>query len=426
MLDMRFVRANPDAVRNDLKKRGEREKLKLFEELLSLDAEQKKLNVEVERLRAQRNKISIRINELVKAGKDAAKEKAEAAAIPEKIKAAEKRLDNVRERMRFILMRLPNVLHETVPAGTENEVVREHGGKKIPEAGAESHVDYIQNKDLADLERAAKISGARFFFIKNELVLLEQSLLRLALDSLYRKGFTLLEPPFMMRREPYEGVTDLQDFEDVMYKIDGEDLYLIATSEHPLAAMHMNEIFKEEELPLKYAAISPCFRKEAGAHGKDTKGIFRVHQFNKVEEFVFCRPEDSWKLHEEILENAEELMRRLEIPYQVTNICTAEIGTVAAKKYDIEAWFPAQKTYREVVSCSNCASYQAVRLNIKFKKTESGENDYVHTLNSTMVATPRMLVAIIENNRLPDGSITIPKVLRPYMHGEELIKPRKR
>ncbi|MCX6768182.1 MAG: serine--tRNA ligase [Candidatus Micrarchaeota archaeon] len=426
MLDIRFVRENPDAVRKDLQKRGEKEKLKWLEELLTLGAEQKKLNVEAEGLRAQRNKVSMAINKLLKDGKDAAKEKKEAAGIPGKIKATETRLGEVRDRMQFILMRLPNVLHDSVPVGNENQVLREHGGKKIPEAGVQSHVDYVQEKGLADLERAAKISGARFYFLKNELVLLEQSLLRFALDTLYHKGFTLVEPPFMMQKKPYEGVTDLADFENVMYKIEGEDLYLIATSEHPLAAMHMGEIFKESDLPIKYAGISPCFRKEAGAHGKDTKGIFRVHQFNKVEQFVYSKPEDSWKLHEEILENAEDFMRRLEIPYRVVNICTGDIGTVAAKKYDIEAWFPAQKTYREVVSCSNCTGYQAARLNVKYKKADSGENEYVHTLNSTMAASPRMLVAIIENNQLADGGILIPKVLRPYMHGEERIKPRTR
>jgi len=245
MLDMKFVRANPDTVRKDLQKRGEKEKIKWFEELLALDMEQKKLGLDVEGLRAQRNKISLKINELIKAGGDASKEKAEAAAVPERIKAAEARLAELRERARFILMRLPNVLHETVPAGTENQVVREHGGKKIPEAGVKSHVDFIQEHGLADLERAAKISGARFYFLKNELVLLEQAVLRFALDILYKKGFTLVEPPFMMQRKPYEGVTDLADFENVMYKIEGEDLYLIATSEHPLAGMHMDEIFSE-------------------------------------------------------------------------------------------------------------------------------------------------------------------------------------
>ena len=424
MLEMKFVRANPDAVRKDLKKRGDAEKAKWFEELLGLDAEEKKLRLEAEALRGQRNKVSMEINRLIKDGNDAKKEKVLAAEIPEKIKAVEKRLGEVSERMKFILMRLPNVLHESVPVGMENEVVREHGGKRVPEAWVKSHVDYVVEKGLADLERAAKISGARFYFLKNELVLLEQSLMRFALDTLHKKGFTLLEPPFMMKRGPYEGVTDLADFESVMYKTEGEDLYLIATSEHPMAAMHSGDIFAEADLPIRYGGISPCFRREAGAHGKDTKGIFRVHQFNKVEQFVYCRPEDSWKTHEELLENAEEYMRRLEIPYRVVNICTGDIGTVAAKKYDIEAWFPAQKAYREVVSCSNCTSYQATRLNIKYKNA-AGENNYVHTLNSTMVASPRMLVAIIENNQLADGSLMIPKVLRPYMDGAERIEPRR-
>jgi seryl-tRNA synthetase len=251
------------------------------------------------------------------------------------------------------------------------------------------------------------------------------SIHRMAMDMMVKKGFTPILPPFMMRREPYEGVTDLADFENVMYKIGNEDLYLIATSEHPIAAMHMNEILEEERLPLKYAGISTCFRKEAGAHGKDTKGIFRVHQFNKVEQFVFCKPEDSWKLHEELLANAEEVFKALEIPYRVVNVCTGDIGIVAAKKYDMEAWMPVQKAYREVISCSNCTAYQSVRLNVKYGKVGAEGKEYVHTLNSTAVATPRAIVAIMENHQNKDGSISIPKALRPYFR-KDLITPTEK
>jgi len=224
----------------------------------------------------------------------------------------------------------------------------------------------------------------------------------------------------MMRRKPYEGVTDLHDFEEMLYKIENEDLYLIATSEHPIAAMHMDENLAK--LPLKYAGISTCFRKEAGSHGKDTKGIFRVHQFNKVEQFIFCKPEESWKLHEELIKNAEDLLKKLEIPYRVVNVCTGEIGNIAAKKLDLEAWMPAQKTYREVVSCSNCTDYQARRLNIKYKA--DGEKRYVHTLNSTAIATSRTLVAIMENFQQKDGSVKIPKALIPYMGGLKKIEKK--
>jgi seryl-tRNA synthetase len=231
----------------------------------------------------------------------------------------------------------------------------------------------------------------------------------------------------MIKREPYEGVTSLADFEDTLYKIEGEDLYLIATSEHPMGAMFMNEILPAETLPLKYAGISPCFRKEAGAHGKDTKGIFRVHQFNKIEQFIFCKPEDSWKLHEELLANAEGIYQKLGIPYRIVNICTGDIGTVAAKKYDIEAWMPVQKMFREVVSCSNCTDYQSRRLNVRYREKTGEKSEFVHTLNSTAIATQRTIVAIIENYQQSDGSLKVPKALVPYMgKTEEVRKKSKR
>jgi seryl-tRNA synthetase len=226
----------------------------------------------------------------------------------------------------------------------------------------------------------------------------------------------------MINRPSYEGVTDLEDFEKVMYKIEGDDSYLIATSEHPLGAMHKDEIFEEKDLPLRLAGISPCFRREIGAHGLDTKGLFRVHQFTKVEQFVFCKPEDSWRIHDELLSNAEEVFQNLEIPYRVVNICTGDIGTVAAKKYDIEAWMPREKEYREVVSCSNCTSYQAVRLNIRVRdKSEFESKQNVHTLNSTAIATSRVMRAILENYQCKDGSVEIPRVLRPYINDKEYL-----
>jgi seryl-tRNA synthetase len=234
-----------------------------------------------------------------------------------------------------------------------------------------------------------------------------------------KKGFTNTTPAFMMRREPYEGVTDLADFENVMYKIQDDDLYLIATSEHAIGGMHMKETFDPSELPIRYAGISSCFRREIGSHGLDTKGLFRVHQFNKIEQFVFCDPADSWKIHEELLANAEELFTSLGLPYRVVNICTGDIGIVAAKKYDMEVWMPREEKYREAVSCSNCTAYQATRLGIKFKSSEGKE--YVHTLNSTAIATSRALRAIIENFQQKDGSVVIPKVLVPYMNGIKKI-----
>jgi len=229
-----------------------------------------------------------------------------------------------------------------------------------------------------------------------------------------------------MRRKPYEGVVALSDFESDLYKVENEDLYLIATSEHPMAAMYMNEVLKAEDLPLKLVGVSANFRKEAGAHGKDTRGIFRTHQFNKIEQFVFCKPEDSWKIHEELIQNAEELVQKLGLSYRVVNCCTGDIGTVAAKKYDIEAWMPAQNAYREMISCSNCTDYQARRLNVRYREKEGAPpKEFVHTLNSTALATGRTIVAILENYQQEDGSVIVPEVLRKYMGGMEKIEPKR-
>jgi seryl-tRNA synthetase len=248
------------------------------------------------------------------------------------------------------------------------------------------------------------------------------ALMSFAIEEMVKKNYIPIEPPYLMRKEAYEGVTALSDFAEMLYKIENENLYLIATSEHPMAAMLQNEVLKEEELPLKLAGISACFRKEAGAHGKDTRGIFRTHQFNKIEQFIFCTPEQSWPLHEELLQNAENLVQKLELPYRIVNVCTGDIGTVAAKKYDVEAWMPAQNAYREIVSCSNCTDYQARRLNIRYREKEGAPTKgFVHTLNSTALATGRTIVAILENYQQEDGSIIIPKVLRKYMSNNEAI-----
>jgi len=427
MLDIKFVRAFPASVRQDLEKRGDKEKQAWFEDLLKKDELYRRLLQETEALRADRNKVSKAVSEAKKAGADASSLLAAAAAIPGQIKEKEEQAVAAQEQVRFYLMRLPNVLHESVPVGKtgdDNVVVRSWGNPR--QDRTKSHVDILEPYGLADLERATKTSGSRFYFLKNELVLLDYALMRYGLDFLWKRGFQLIEPPYMMLKKPYEGVTDLADFENVMYKIEGEDLYLIATSEHPMGAMHQNEIFEPDQLPLKYAGVSACFRKEAGAHGKDTKGIFRVHQFNKIEQFIFSKPEDSWKLHEELLKNAESFFQSLELPYRIVNICTGDIGTVAAKKYDLEVWMPAQQTYREAVSCSNCTAYQATRLNIKYRlKPGSDEKEWLHTLNSTLVATSRAIVAIIENNQQADGAITVPKVLHPYTGGMTEIKPKK-
>ena len=342
---------------------------------------------------------------------------AEAASLPQKIKDNDTEQEEISNLIRTRLMRLPNVLHESVPQGkddTGNVEIRRVGTPRTFDFEVRNHGQLAADRGWADFERAAKTSGAGFYFLKGRLVLLDLALQRFALDLLEKKGFTPVVPPFMINRSSYEGVTDLDDFEKVMYKIDGDDVYLIATSEHPIAAMYQDEIFEEKDLPLRLAGLSPCFRREIGAHGLDTKGLFRVHQFTKIEQFVFCRPGDSWQIHEELLANAEEIFCKLDLPYHVVNICTGDIGTVAAKKYDIEAWMPRENAYKEVVSCSNCTSYQAASLNIRVRDKENFESkQHVHTLNSTAIATSRALRCILENYQNRDGSVTIPEVSGP-------------
>jgi seryl-tRNA synthetase len=431
MLELRYIRENVETVRENLRRRKDEEKLRQLDRLLELDEKIRSLKKKIQDLRTDRNRLSREIGQHKKAGDEDSELVSRANAVNDSISEAEAETESLDEQLRRIQMSIPNMLHESVPYGAsdeDNEVVREWGGKPTFDFETKSHVDLLDILDVGDIPRAAKISGARFYFLKNELVTLDLAMQHLALDMLGKKGFTPVYPPFMIHREPYEGVTDLADFEEVMYKVDGEDLYLIATSEHPIAAMFMGEVFEPTSLPLKYAGLSACFRKEAGSHGKDTKGIFRVHQFNKVEQFVFSIPEESWRIHEELIANAEEFFQALKIPYRVVNVCTGDIGTVAAKKYDLEVWMPGQGTYREAVSCSNCTAYQAARLNVKYRLKKGGlEKGYVHTLNSTMMANPRAMVAIMENYQKEDRSVEIPKVLHKYLpSGVREIVPRSK
>ena len=429
MLDINLIRENPELVKKNLMKRGDPEALEILNETIVYDKKWRQTLTELNNLRHQRKKMTIKIAALKKAGKNIGRELEEAKAIDSKITSLEKRVAEYEETLRSCLMQLPNLLHESVPVGkdeTENVPIRSWG--KIPKFSfpVKDHIDLALGLDIMDIKRAGKIAGARFFYLKREGVLLDMALMNFALEEMLKKGYTPIEPPYLMRRKPYEGVVALSDFEKDLYKIENEDLYLIATSEHPMAAMFMDEVLKAEDLPLKLVGVSANFRKEAGAHGKDTRGIFRTHQFNKIEQFIFCRPEDSWKMHEELIHNAEELVQKLGLPYRVVNVCTGDIGTVAAKKYDIEAWMPAQNAYREIISCSNCTDYQARRLNIRFREKEGQPpKGFVHTLNSTALATGRTIVAILENYQQEDGSVVVPKVLRKYMGGIEKIEPKR-
>lgn len=425
MLDIRFIRAHPEIIKADLQKRNDPEKIAWIDDLLEKDARSRELKVSTDQLRQRRNTIARDINAAKKAGQDAAPLIAEAAALPGRIKANDTEQEELQAAIRNYQMRIPNILHESVPAGkddSENVQVKTVGTIPSFDFELKNHGQLAAEKGWADFERAAKIAGAGFYFLKGNLALLDMALQRYAIDLLSKKGYTPVIPPYMINRASYEGVTDLGDFEKVMYKIDGDDAYLIATSEHPIGAMYQDEIFEEKDLPLKLAGISPCFRREIGAHGLDTKGLFRVHQFTKVEQFIFCMPEDSWRFHEELLANAEEIFMGLCLPYRVVNICTGDIGTVAAKKYDIEVWMPRENAYKEVVSCSNCTAYQAVRLNIKVRdKTDFETKHHIHTLNSTAVATSRVIRAILENCQQADGSVVVPAVLRPYLDNRESL-----
>ncbi|MGB9683869.1 MAG: serine--tRNA ligase [Candidatus Bathyarchaeales archaeon] len=429
MLDIRLIRENPKMVRENLKRRGDPENLKMLDELIECDRLWRQHLTRLNDLRRERNRITTEIAAAKKRGEDIAAILSKAKAVDEEITAMEKRVAEYEEKVRYYLMMLPNLLHESVPIGKDefdNVTVRTWG--EIPKFSfpPKDHIDLGLSLDIMDIERAGKIAGARFYYLKREGVLLDMALMNFALEEMVKKGYTPMEPPFLMRRKPYEGVIALSDFENDLYKIEGEDLYLIATSEHPMAAIYMDEVLRADDLPIRLVGVSANFRKEAGAHGKDTRGIFRTHQFNKVEQFVFCKPEDSWKIHEELIRNAEELVQKLGLPYRVVNVCTGDIGKVAAKKYDIEAWMPAQNAYREIISCSNCTDYQARRLNVRYREKE-GEppKGFVHTLNSTALATGRTIVAILENYQQEDGSVIIPEVLRKYMGGMKKIELKR-
>jgi seryl-tRNA synthetase len=425
MLDIKLVRDNPDLVRKSLQRRGGLDKVLLLDQLLRDDKEWRGLQTEANNLRGKRNKLTEEIAKTRRQGSNASQLVKEAEQIPDQIKQLEKITGELEGKVTEALMNLPNVLDESVPFGkdeSDNVEVRRWGTPTQFAFKPLDHIDLAAKLGLVDFERAAKVAGARFYYLRGDLVKLNYALIKFALDFIEKKGYTLIQPPYMLRREAIGGAVALSDFEDVIYKIEGEDLYLIPTAEHPMLAQHMDEILDGKQLPLRYGGVSPCFRKEAGAHGRDTKGIFRIHQFEKVEQFVFSKPEQSWEEHERMIANAEELFQQLKIPYRVVNVCTGDLGTVAAKKYDLEAWLPGQGQYREIVSCSNCTTYQAVRSKIRFRDKPDEPTRWVHTLNSTLIATERALIAIMENYQNENGEIATPEALQPYMGGAEKIR----
>ena len=425
MIDVDRLRREPEKVEENLARRRNPEYLRLFREARTKDTEWRSSLADADRLRRRRNELSHEMAAARRKGNPPTEIAEEAKALPDRLRAVEAHEAELLHARDNLLRRVPNLLDESVPYGkddTENVVVATWGEPAPPREGRRSHPELLESLGMAEFERAHRVSGAGFFYLRGPIVLLDLALQRMALDLLIERGFTPVVPPFLLRRKPYEGVTDLADFENVMYKIEKEDLYLIATAEHPLGALYEGEILDEDALPYRLAGLSYCFRKEIGGHGVDQKGLFRVHQFFKVEQFVFARPEDSPRLHEELRANAEEVFRRLEVPYRVVNVCTGDVGTVAAKKYDIEAWFPRQQAYREVVSCSNCTDYQARRLGIRMGKAGRPGKVVPHTLNSTAVATSRAIAVLLEQYQQPDGSVRIPTALRPYLGGQESLR----
>jgi seryl-tRNA synthetase len=423
-MDIKLVRESPANIVENLERRGAKEKVRLVDEAARADTEWRKLKTEVDALRHKQNKLTAEVAARKKKGEPVDELLEEVKDIPARIKSLDAKADENYARLTKILLSLPNILHESVPAGrdeTESVTVRTWGRKPDFPFQPRDHIDILNKLGMVDIERAAKVAGARFCFLKGDAVKLEHAIMQYALDFLKTKGFTPVEPPFMLNRAAYEGVVNLEDFGPVIYKIEGEDLHLIATSEHPLVAMHKDEILEGSSLPLKYCGFSPCFRVEAGAHGKDTKGIFRVHQFYKVEQVVFSRPEDSWQLHEELISNAETIYQNLGIPYRVVTLCSGDTGFMSAKTYDLEAWLPGQQAYREMVSASNVTDFQARRLFIRYRDKQSSPTVLVHTLNSTAAVT-RTLVALVECYQNKDGTVSIPKPLLQYMGGVDTLK----
>ena len=423
MLEMRMFRELADVIRADHNRRGISHDL--IDQVISLDKEWKDLRYKVDQIRRQRNEAAREIAAAKKAGDSLEVENilSQVANLGAQIEELGTTADETEKNRDRIRMKIPNILHESVPIGNDEEGNTSHSMHgKMPEFKFQPrvHNDLIEENKWVDLGRAAKIAGSRFYYLKGDLARLELALQQFSVEFLVNRGYTLVQPPVMMNRDAYEGVTDLSDFETVMYDIQPDGYYAIATSEHPLTAMFMDEVIEPSLLPIKMVGVSPCFRREVGAHGLSDKGIWRVHQFTKVEQIVICKPEESWDHHEDLLQNCIDLWDELELHYRVVNICTGDMGTVAAKKYDLEAWLPGVESFKEVVSCSNCTDYQANRLRMRYRTSDG--NSSVHTLNSTAVATSRALVAIMEQYQEEDGRVRIPKKLLRWFNEQTYLE----
>ena len=424
MLDIKLFRENPDLIRRSEKKRFRG--IENVEKVIEYDTKWRDGLKKLNELRAERNKLSKSFNEARKRGKEELEIlQIKAKEVSREIVMLEPQISEFIEKRDQYRYKVGNIVDENVPVSEteeDNLLISEEG--IIPSFNFEpsNHVDLIEGVDGAEFKSASEISGSRFYYLKGDMVYLNMALLKFAMDILSEKGFTPFQTPFFIKHDVIKETAELADFEETLYKVEGEDLYLIATSEQTLAALHRGDIIDERTLPRKYCGISSCFRREAGSHGRDTLGIFRVHQFEKIEQFVFCSEEDSKNIHQELLENAEIIYKKLKIPYRIVSIVSSELNDNASKKYDLEGWFPGSNTYRELVSCTNCTDYQARKLNARCGiQGDSDSLKMCHTLNSTAVATERTICCILENYQQEDGTIRIPEVLVPYMNGKTVI-----
>lgn len=420
MLDIELFRDNPEKIRESEKRRGKDPER--VDEVVELDREWRNKLQRLDKLREKRNTVGDEIAELKQEGEDAEEKIQKMQEVKEEISELEDEVEDLKEERDHLRYQVGTILHESVPQGEDeddNEEIKNWEPETGKDEDARLAADVLEENDLVETEKAAELAGERAYFLKGDLFRLNQALINFATDMLREKDFIVMQTPYMLQHEPMEAAAELEDFEEQLYKIEGEDKYLIATSEQTLATFHMDDILLPDEFPKKYAGFSTNFRQEAGKHGEQTRGIWRVHQFEKVEQYIFTKPENSWDMHEKLRENAEEVYQKLEIPYRVVNVCTGDMNDNAAKKYDIEAWRPPLGEYGEVVSCSNCTDYQARKVNVRIRGKD--DNYVAHTLNATAVATERAMTAIIENNQTEKG-IRIPEALQPYMGGKEYIE----
>ena len=428
MIDIKFLRENPDVVKENIKNKFQMHKLPLVDEVIELDAKNRELKLAGDELRAKRNTLSNQIGGLMRDGKkdEAEKIKLEVKEINDKLSENEKLEAEYDEKVTNIMMKIPNIMHESVPIGkddSENVENEKFGEPIVPEYEIPYHADIMESLSGLDLDAARRVAGNGFYYLVGDVARLHSAILSYARDFMINKGFTYCIPPYMIRSDVVTGVMSFEEMDAMMYKIEGEDLYLIGTSEHSMIGKFKGQILDKANLPYTMTSYSPCFRKEKGAHGIEERGVYRIHQFEKQEMIVVCEPEDSYDWYDKMWNYTVELFRSMEIPVRTLECCSGDLADLKAKSVDVEAWSPRQQKYFEVGSCSNLTDAQSRRLGIRIK-CEKG-NYYAHTLNNTVVAPPRMLIAFLENHYQKDGSITIPEVLRPYMGGTEVLRPKK-